>query len=176
MTFIWGNRCIEREKGNLKNCSKVKCFKECALALTSISLLLYICIYRHTDLAQIYISYLFHWYLPSLWIFLCYNIGHPYLFTWNPLLAIAVWLHKVCVKCWQRLGKRIKFKSLQVNNEWFILFIIKWSGISAYFARLWLAKTAFTWVYLRVSTPQTALSGVFGFLFSATLDILQQAW
>ena len=40
--------------------------------------------------------------------------------------------------------------------------IIKWSGISPYLARLWLAETAFTRVYLRVSRPQTAFSGLFG--------------
>ena len=39
--------------------------------------------------------------------------------------------------------------------------IIKWSGISPYFARLQLADTAYTGVYRRVSTLQTALSGVF---------------
>ena len=31
-----------------------------------------------------------------------------------------------------------------------------------YFARLWLAETAFTGVYLRMSTPLTAICGVFG--------------
>ena len=40
--------------------------------------------------------------------------------------------------------------------------IIKWSGISPSFARLWLAETAFTRVYLRVNWPLTAFSGLFG--------------
>ena len=31
-----------------------------------------------------------------------------------------------------------------------------------YFARLWLAETAFTRLYLRVSRPQTAFIGLFG--------------
>ena len=31
-----------------------------------------------------------------------------------------------------------------------------------YFACLWLAETAFTWLYLRVSRPQMAVSGLFG--------------
>ena len=44
----------------------------------------------------------------------------------------------------------------------FVCGIIKWSGISPYFARLWLAETAFTRVYLRLSTQQTVFSGVFG--------------
>ena len=36
-----------------------------------------------------------------------------------------------------------------------------------YFARLWFAETAFTRVYLRVSSPETAICGVFGiFIFS----------
>ena len=39
---------------------------------------------------------------------------------------------------------------------------IKWSGISPSFARLWLAETAFTRVYLRVNWPLTAFSGLFG--------------
>ena len=34
MTFIRGNRCIEREKDNFKNVGEVKRFKECTLALT----------------------------------------------------------------------------------------------------------------------------------------------
>ena len=42
------------------------------------------------------------------------------------------------------------------------IFIIKWSGISPSFARLWLAETAFTRAYLRVNWPQTAFSGLFG--------------
>ena len=39
---------------------------------------------------------------------------------------------------------------------------MKWSGISSYFDRFWLAETAFTGLYLRVSRPQTAFNGVFG--------------
>ena len=49
---------------------------------------------------------------------------------------------------------------------------IKWSEIFPYFARLWLAETAFTGVYLRVSWPQTALSGLFGVsIFNYALDL-----
>ena len=36
MTFIRGNRCIERQKDNFKNGGEVKCLKECALALNHI--------------------------------------------------------------------------------------------------------------------------------------------
>ena len=35
MTFIRGNRCIEREKYVFKNSRECKCFKECALAVTT---------------------------------------------------------------------------------------------------------------------------------------------
>ena len=48
------------------------------------------------------------------------------------------------------------------DNLWPMLGIIKWSGISPYFARLWLAETAFTGVYLRVSWPQMLNDGLFG--------------
>ena len=44
--------------------------------------------------------------------------------------------------------------------------IIKWSGISHSFARLWLAEMAFTRVYLRVNWPQMLSSAVFGVLLS----------
>ena len=43
-----------------------------------------------------------------------------------------------------------------------IFTIIKWSGISPSFARLWLAETAFTRVYLRVNWPQMLNDGLFG--------------
>ena len=43
-----------------------------------------------------------------------------------------------------------------------IIIIIKWSGISPSFARLWLADTAFTRVYLRVNWPQMLNDGLFG--------------
>ena len=49
-----------------------------------------------------------------------------------------------------------------LRDKCIIILFIKWSGISPYFVCLWLAETAFTGVYLRVSTPQTAFSGVFG--------------
>ena len=52
------------------------------------------------------------------------------------------------VAVWQQQNKTISF--------------IKWSGISPSFARLWLAETAFTRVYLRVNWPLTAFSGLFG--------------
>ena len=39
--------------------------------------------------------------------------------------------------------------------------------IFPFFVRLWLAETAFTRVYLRVSTPQTAFSGVSGVCISS---------
>ena len=38
---------------------------------------------------------------------------------------------------------------------------INWSGLYPYFARLWLAETAFTRVYFRVRGPQTAFRSVF---------------
>ena len=39
---------------------------------------------------------------------------------------------------------------------------IKWSGISSYFARFWMAGMKFPGGYLRVSTPQTSFGGLFG--------------
>ena len=47
-------------------------------------------------------------------------------------------------------------------NDKYIIIIIELSEISHIFARLWLAETTFTWTYLRVSTLQTAICGVFG--------------
>ena len=43
-----------------------------------------------------------------------------------------------------------------------ICLIIKWSGILANFALLWLAETCFPRPYLRVSTPQMLNDGLFG--------------
>ena len=58
---------------------------------------------------------------------------------------------------WTSLGTTISLYSLLMIRNFL------------YFARLWLAETAFTRVYLRGSIPQTAICGVFGVsIFSYT--------
>ena len=54
--------------------------------------------------------------------------------------------------------------------------IIKWLGISAYCACLWLAEMAFTRVCLRVSTSQTSFVVYLGFLYLAALNLPQLSW
>ena len=60
-------------------------------------------------------------------------------------------------------------------SNYVISIIIKWSGISPYFARLWIAETAFTGVYLRMSTPQTTICkfGVSIFSYASQTSVVR---
>ena len=86
-------------------------------------------------------------------------------------LCLVTYLNH-CSRCWQLLPTFCDDVTTIESNRQVrvnvgatlvaILHIIKWSGISPSFARLWLAETAFTRVYLRVNWPLTAFSGLFG--------------
>ena len=54
-----------------------------------------------------------------------------------------------------------RYFSFPITGQDTIYLIIKWSRFTPYFNRLWLAEMVFPRMSLRVSSPETALSGLF---------------